>query len=73
MKQENWNMALKLEEIKTKKTTSAWDLLQNGFEQLELKSFKDVLAHNEVICEAIESRQSLEIKLTPQRILDLKL
>jgi len=56
MKQENWNMALKLEEIKTKKTTSAWDLLQNGFEQLELKSFKDVLAHNEVICEAIESR-----------------
>ena len=56
MTQKNWNEALSTEKIKNKKKTSAWNLLQNGNENLDFEAFKDVLAHHEVICEALESR-----------------
>ena len=56
MTQNNWNEALSTEKIKTKKKTSAWNLLQSGNENLDFEAFKDVLVHHEVIREALESR-----------------
>ena len=56
MTQKNWNEALSTEKIKTKKKTSAWNLMQIGNENLDFEAFKDVLAHHEVIREALESR-----------------
>jgi len=70
MSKNEWKEALQTENIKTKKSCSAWELLANSAEKINFKDFKHILGHNEVIAEALECRD-LCAKLKSEALYEL--